>query len=91
MFVVPDIRDRSVQVGVEVIRREARRVLGDREVRHFEVVSVRQEDCRAVPHQVCGGDGCDGCRSLGVTFVVDRGKHVDLMGWVAVVRCAHVA
>lgn len=88
MFVVPDLDDRSVQVGVEVIRREARRLLENKEVKHFEVVSLRHHDCRTEPHRLCKGDGCDGCRGLGVTFVVDKGKHVDLMGWVAVVSVA---
>ena len=88
MFVVPDLEDRSVQVGVEVIRRESRRLLENKEVMHFEVVSFRQDDCRSEPHTVCAENGCDGCRGLGVVFVADRGKHVDLMGWVAVVRVA---
>ena len=88
MFVVPDLEDRSVQVGVEVVRREARRVLENKEVKHFEVVCARQSDCRTEPHRLCNGDGCDGCRGLGVTFVVDRGNHVDLMGWVAVIHVA---
>lgn len=86
MFVIPDLQDRSVQVGIEVIRREARRQLGNREVKHFEVVQMRQKGCRTVPHPACEEKGCDGCRGLGVMFVVDVNSHVDLLGWVAVVR-----
>jgi hypothetical protein len=88
MFVVPDLQDRTVAVGVEVIRREARRLLEFREVKHFEVRSSRQQDCRADPHSACDGGGCDGCRGLGVVLVVDRGRYVDLMGWIAVLRVA---
>lgn len=88
MFVIPDLGDRWVQIGVEIVRREARRVLGNREVKHFQVLCSRQQDFRAERHRSCDGDGCDGCRGLGVTFVVDKGEYVDLMGWVAVVHVA---
>lgn len=40
MLSVPDLQDRTVQVGIELVRKEARRILGDREVRHFEVKFV---------------------------------------------------
>lgn len=88
MFVIPDRENRSVQVGLEVLRRRARQELENREVRHFEVVMKRQDGLRAVPHQVCKEQGCDGCRGLGVTFVADSTSRVDLLGWVAVVRVA---
>jgi hypothetical protein len=88
MFVVPDLRDRSVQVGVEVIRRVARQELADREVKHFEVVSLRQHGCRAVPHTRCAEKGCDMCRGIGALFMEDPESHVDLMGWVAICRVA---
>lgn len=34
---IPDFQDRTVRTGVELVRKEARRILGIREVRHFEV------------------------------------------------------
>ena len=84
MFVIPDLEDRSVKVGLEIVRRESHRKLENKEVKHFEVAIARYDGCRAEPHTLCNGDGCDGCRGLGVTFMVDKGKHVDLMGWVAI-------
>lgn len=88
MFTVPNLEDRSVQVGVEVVRREAAKRLVNREVKHFEVVAKRQDGVRRVPHERCREQGCDGCRGLGALLMVDRESHVDLMGWVAVVRVA---
>lgn len=88
MFVIPDMENRSVQVGLEVLRRRARKELENREVRHFQVVMKRQDGLRAVPHQMCKEQGCDGCRGLGVTFVADRESRVALLGWVAVLRVA---
>lgn len=86
MLVIPDRENRSVQVGMEVLRRRARVELANREVRHFEMKMQRQEGMRAVPHALCDEAGCDGCRGLGVTFVADKSSHVDTLGWVAVVR-----
>jgi hypothetical protein len=88
MFSVPDLEDRSVQVGVEVVRREAAKRLENKEVKHFEVVVKRQDGVRRVPHAMCMEQGCDGCRGLGALLMVDRESHVDMMGWVAVVSVA---
>ena len=88
MSLIPDQQDRTVQVGLEVLRRKARVELANREVKHFEVKLKRQEGLRAEPHSKCKEQGCDGCRGLGVRFVVDTTSHVDLLGWVAVVRVA---
>ena len=86
MFIVPDVQDRTVQVGLELIRRRARRELVNREVKHFEVRLDHREGLRAVPHHKCMEQGCDGCRGLGVMFMADESSQVTLMGWVAVVR-----
>lgn len=88
MFTVPDLEDRSVKVGVEVVRREAAKRLVNREVKHFEVVAKRQDGVRRVPHEMCREQGCDGCRGLGALLMADKSSHVDLMGWVAVISVA---
>jgi hypothetical protein len=88
MFTVPNLEDRSVKVAVEVVRREAAKRLANREVKHFEVVAKRQDGVRRVPHERCLEQGCDGCRGLGALLMVDKSSHVDLVGWVAVVRVA---
>lgn len=88
MFAVPDLEDRSVKVGIEIVRREAAKRLVNREVKHFEVVAQRQDGVRRVPHARCEEQGCDGCRGLGALLMVDKSSHVDLMGWVAVVSVA---
>lgn len=86
MSVLPDLGERTVQVGLELIRRRARTELANREVKHFEVKIDQREGLRSIPHQRCNGQGCDGCRGLGVFFVADESSQVALMGWIAVVR-----
>ena len=88
LFLVPDMTDRSIQVAVEIIRRSAREELADKEVKHFEVVPVREHDFQTRPHEACEERGCTVCGGFGALFVPQAGSHVDLMGWVAVVNVA---
>lgn len=84
MFIVPDFSDRSVQIGVEVIRRRARLFLKGRDIRHFEVVPQIQSGYSAVPHEACNEEGCDDCDGLGATFMEDNDSEVHMMGWLVV-------
>lgn len=88
MFVVPDFRDRSVQVAVEIIRREARKMLANKEVKHFEVIPMRHDGYKTIPHRMCAEKGCNTCAGLGVVFAPDPGAVSMLMGWVAILRVA---
>lgn len=84
MFVVPDFSDRSVQVGVEVIRRRARLLLAGKDVKHFEVVPMRQTGYRTTPHEACNEEGCDDCNGLGALFIEDDNSEVHMMGWLVI-------
>jgi hypothetical protein len=86
MFVVPDFKDRSIQVAVEVIKREARKLLEHREVKHFEVFPLRDEGFKPVPHKGCAERGCSMCAGLGVVFTPEKGAVATLIGWEAIVR-----
>jgi hypothetical protein len=88
LFLVPEMTDRSIQVALEIVRRSARKELANKEVKHFEVVPVREPDFQTRPHEDCEERGCTVCGGFGALFVPQAGSHVDLMGWVAVVRVA---
>lgn len=88
VFVVPDFEDRSIQVAVEVIRRQARKMLENREVKHFEVFPIRDEGYKPIPHRRCEERGCDVCQGMGVVFAPSEGSVSTLMGWVAIARVA---
>lgn len=83
-FVVPDWTDRSIQVGINVISKNARLILNDVEVRHFEVLPLVLHDLRAVPHEECDEEGCDECNMLGQVFEEAKGENAYLLGWLAV-------
>jgi hypothetical protein len=86
MFVVPDFKDRSIQVAVEVVKIEARKLLGHREVKHFEVFPNRVEGFETVPHRTCNEKGCDMCVGLGAVFSPQAKAVSTLIGWEAIVR-----
>lgn len=88
VFVIPSFDDRSVQIALEIVRREARKVLENREVKHFEVFPIRNDGFKSVPHRKCEERGCDMCSWLGVVFVRSNTESAHLVGWVAVARVA---
>lgn len=90
MFVVDDMEPRTVQVGVEVIRRAAKIDFGEAEVKHFEVVPSLKRGWQTIPHDDCDTLGCSECDDLGHLFLPSA-KDDDaayLMGWLAVHRVA---
>ena len=83
-FVMPEWDERSIQTGIEVVRRHARLVLADQEVRHFEIVPIDLTDYYPVEHTECDAEGCEDCNGLGHLFIETEGAQAYLMGWLAI-------